>query len=92
MDDQDYFKRGMDFYSKKDPENAIADFTKVIERMPGFPAAYFLRGASYYVKLDFDRAVVDFQRAVELEPDNAEYREKLAMAKYQAAQRISRRL
>ena len=43
---EEYFKSGDSHFDKEEYEEAIADFTKVIELIPKDTNAYFLRGLS----------------------------------------------
>jgi tetratricopeptide (TPR) repeat protein len=46
----------------------IRDFSRVIEKKPGYAAAYVHRGMAYIRKGDYDRAIQDFTKAIELDP------------------------
>lgn len=55
----DYFGRAMDFMMVKDPEKAIADFTRAIELSPKFALAYMGRSYARYMQLQIDTQITD---------------------------------
>ena len=63
-----YTKRGGTFFQIGDYENAINDFTKVIELKPENPTIYFMRGLSKTLvkKEDKDGACLDIKKAIDL--------------------------
>jgi lipoprotein NlpI len=66
-------------------QEAVADFTKVIE-LEGAktPEAYDLRGVSYFKWGDMDKALADFDRYLELRPDVRPYHWKRGICCYYA--------
>jgi len=72
-----FFMRGEVFMEKTEYDNAIADFTKVIqltteeeEDIEGLADAYTSRGNAYLYKEDFDSAIADYSKTIELCPEN----------------------
>ena len=66
----DYWKSGNENFKKNKFQQAIQDFTKVIEIAPEFTDSYHNRGwAKYYVK-DYIGALADFNKQIELTPDS----------------------
>ena len=55
--------RGKAYLQKGDFDNAIADFTKVLEFYPQASDVYKLRGDAYLQKGDFDRSAADYIKA-----------------------------
>ena len=67
-----YERRGYAYLRKGDSDNAIADFTKVLEFYPQASDVYKLRGDAYLQKGDFDRSAADYTKATELKQRNKE--------------------
>jgi tetratricopeptide (TPR) repeat protein len=67
---EDAYKRGNDYYSKKNYDKAIEEFTGAIELVPDKAAYYVQRASAYYQKSDYDRVIADCTRGLQLEPDN----------------------
>jgi hypothetical protein len=61
-----YHRRGTAYASKKDYDQAIADYTKALEIDPKYVSALNDRGLAYTSKGDYERAIADVTRAVEL--------------------------
>jgi tetratricopeptide (TPR) repeat protein len=53
-------------------DNAISDYTKVIETDPKNADAYVLRGDTYYKQGRYDKAISDLTQATEVDPGFAE--------------------
>jgi tetratricopeptide (TPR) repeat protein len=85
MNANDYFVRANEFLAKGDIDHAIVDLTEAIKINPSFAEAYYNRGAAYYNKGNNYEAIADFQKASEIDPYNAEYGEKLTMARGRAS-------
>jgi hypothetical protein len=60
-----YHRRGTAYASKKEYDQAIADYTKALLD-PKYVGAYNDRGLAYTSKGDYERAIADVTRAVEL--------------------------
>jgi tetratricopeptide (TPR) repeat protein len=61
-----YHRRGTAYASKKQYDQAIADYTKALEIDPKYISAYNDRGLAYMSKGNYERAIADVTRAVEL--------------------------
>ena len=69
-----YERRGLCHLKKDDFDSAIADYSRVIERMPDhrdYADVYKNRGLAYFGKGDFDSAIADFTKAIQLYPEYA---------------------
>ena len=78
-----YFRRGMAYStSTGDNDNAIADFTQVIQLDAdnAYPGAYFARGLAYDNKKNYKRAIEDVTKMIELKPNYAEAYNRRGMA------------
>jgi tetratricopeptide (TPR) repeat protein len=64
------FNEGVDCYDAGQYEQAVAAFTRSIERSPGDYEAYVSRGCSYDMLGEVDKALADFDKAVELTRDS----------------------
>jgi tetratricopeptide (TPR) repeat protein len=85
-----YENRGFAHYKNSNFDQAIADYTRVIELNPKHAYAYLERGRVYYNKGNFDQAITDETKAIELNPQYADaYSERggayRAMHKYDQA-------
>ena len=67
-----YNDRGIAFALKGQNDQAILDFTKVLEINSRYPQAYYNRGIVYSNKGQYDRAISDFSKALEINPRLAE--------------------
>ena len=68
MNAEEYSKRGGKYFSERNFDKAIADFSEVIKLEPKNPFAHHKRGLSYTNKKEFDLAITDFTEAIRLEP------------------------
>ena len=57
---------------KNDLDNAIKDFTKVIELASESASVYMARGTAWRLKGDMDNAIKDFTDAIRLQPKSTE--------------------
>jgi len=76
-----YFNLGMEYYDKKDYDQAIGYFSQAIRLKPNEAIFYYLRNFAYFNKGNVDQAIVDLEIAVNLDPENNDYRKTLAAAK-----------
>jgi tetratricopeptide (TPR) repeat protein len=58
-----YHRRGTAYASKKEYDQAIADYTKALEIDPKYISALNDRGLAYTSKGDYERAIADVTRA-----------------------------
>ena len=57
-------------HSDNRPKNPIEEFTKIIERFPGYSEAYEKRGYIHRNNKNYGLAIADFSEAIRLSPDN----------------------
>ena len=69
MNAEEYSKRGDNYFTEKNFERAIEDFSETIKLEPDNPFAYYKRGLSYTNKKEFDLAIADFNAAIKIEPN-----------------------
>lgn len=67
-----YLRRGFCNSVLQNYDDAIADFSVVIERHQDHPFAYISRGSAYNKKEQFQKALADFDKALNLDPTNQE--------------------
>jgi tetratricopeptide (TPR) repeat protein len=65
-DADDFLKRGMAYYARKQYEDAEKDLNKAIELNPNFIDAYYSVGMVYKAENRKDDAIKAFQRAINL--------------------------
>ena len=66
-----YYNRGVTYGAKDNFDQAIQDYSKVIELNPNDAEAYINRGIAYRIKGNFEQAIQDFNESIELKPDYA---------------------
>ncbi len=66
-----HIRRGIAFLEAGDLDNALADFSWVIERTSNNSEAFHYRGRVLGLKAEYDQAVSDLTKALELGPRNA---------------------
>ena len=62
--ENDYFDRGYEKHLQGDLKAAIKDYTKAIEKNPGFAMAYQMRGEVWQRMKVFDKAINDFSMVI----------------------------
>lgn len=62
-----YLNRGVAYFGVNRIDEAIEDFTKAIQLVPGLGAAYHNRGLAYCKKMSPDQAIEDFTKAIQLD-------------------------
>jgi tetratricopeptide (TPR) repeat protein len=60
-----YYQRGVAYYEKGNPDEAISNFNKAIEIDPNTTDAYGFRGVIFREKGNFDQAILDISKAIE---------------------------
>ena len=69
--DRIFYNRGLHYIRKKNYEEAIQDFSKVIARRNDIVQAFYYRGIAYYSTQDFLKAEIDFNHALHLDIKHA---------------------
>jgi len=82
------FNRGVAAYNAGNYDQAIAEFTEAIWRIPNPDSVnaaniYGNRGMAYMNKGDLDRAAEDFEAVLKITPDNADARQLLEMVRFE---------
>ena len=67
-----FFGRGWAHESLQRHDNALRNFSRVIEIKPGFAGAYFGRGWAYEQKGQIDLAIGEYGQAIKAAPDYAD--------------------
>ena len=65
-------------------QQAVADFSQVIELDPNAEDALQRRGEEYFKLAEFDKSVADFERVIELQPQRKPYHWQLGISYYYA--------
>jgi tetratricopeptide (TPR) repeat protein len=83
-----YYRRGNAYYMTGDHHKAINDYNKALKLMPNYPEAYFNRGIAYFNRGrmirsvdDVKNAIADFEAVLRIEPNNAQAKQYLEMAR-----------
>ncbi|WP_292003203.1 hypothetical protein [Chlorobium sp.] len=63
-EENDYFDRGYEKHLQGDLKAAIKDYSKAIEKNPGFAMAYQMRGAAWQRMKVFEKAINDFSMVI----------------------------
>lgn len=70
---QAYFERGVIYHILQQYEEAVSDFTKVIQLNPKDAQVYANRGNTYLALKQSEKALLDHLQAVKLNPDNIDF-------------------
>jgi serine/threonine protein kinase/lipoprotein NlpI len=65
-----YLRSGFSYFDSGQYDNAILNFSKVIELDPKNVKAYVYRGKAYYRVGQYELAISDYSNAIELDPKN----------------------
>lgn len=63
-----YYSRGVAYYTNKEWDKAMADYSRTIEIDPNYTDAYFNRAIYYDNSGQFDKAIADYSRAIAINP------------------------
>lgn len=69
--DRIFYNRGLAYMREKKYEDAIADFSRTVQRSPKVAQAYYNRALSYYALEKYSEAMADLDHAVSLNARNA---------------------
>jgi lipoprotein NlpI len=64
----DYVNRGNAHADRQELDDAILDYSAVLERDPTHAVAFYDRASAYRMKQDYDAAIADYGRAIALNP------------------------
>ncbi len=78
-----YYKRGSDYMTRGEYDQAIVCFDKMVKIKPKFAPAYCNRGTCYYEKGEYEQAILDFTKSLEINPKLVEVHYNRAAAYYQ---------
>jgi len=73
-----YYTRGLTFDSEGKDTLAVGAYSEAINNMPKFPKAIKRRGYASLEAGDYDQAIKDFEEMKELEPEEPQWKERLA--------------
>ncbi|MDD5613822.1 MAG: tetratricopeptide repeat protein [Candidatus Omnitrophica bacterium] len=69
---REIFERAVEYHNQNSFDEAIAEFSKVIDVDPEYSEAYYNRGLVYAKKGDYEQAIIDFTSAIGIEFDYAD--------------------
>jgi tetratricopeptide (TPR) repeat protein len=78
-----FYKRGIQFFEKKEFKKAETDFRHSIEINPNFADAHFMLGMALAKQGLHSPALWHFSKCIEIAPENMEAKQKLAEAFYE---------
>ncbi len=67
---ENYYLRGVIYFEKNEPFNAIPDCTQAIRLKPDHADSYLTRGYSYETLNEYDKAISDYGETIRLRPDD----------------------
>ena len=74
LDFDDVYKARGDVYIKlAQYDNAIADYSKIVELKPDKADSYYDRGKIYVQTKNYKKAIADFDKAIEMDPENIKF-------------------
>ncbi|MCK9604312.1 MAG: tetratricopeptide repeat protein [Candidatus Omnitrophica bacterium] len=82
-------EKGVEFGKRGMYEEAIVEFTRIINAEPNNANAYVNRGLAYRMKGEIDQAISDYDKAIEISPDSSNLYNVRAIA-YFSKQNYSR--
>ena len=68
---EDFLKKGLEKYEKKDYKGAIDDYNQAIRFKPDDAFAYINRGIAHFASGDNKAAIDDYNQAIRFKPDDA---------------------
>jgi tetratricopeptide (TPR) repeat protein len=68
-----YLSRGAAHLKLKESDEAVSDFSRVVDLDGKNARAFYYRGMAYAQRKDYDKAVDDFTRAIELKPNEGSF-------------------
>lgn len=77
-----FYNKGIDFYSKKDYENAIKNFHSALEQKEIKPQVYYNLALTYQSMKNYDKAIVTYNKFLELNPQDYDGLYNLALVYY----------
>lgn len=77
-----FYNKGIDFYSKKDYENAIKNFHTALAQKEIKPQVYYNLALTHQSMKDYDRAIVTYNKFLELNPNDYDGLYNLALVYY----------
>jgi len=69
---EEIFIKATKYFKNKKYDEAIVEFSKVIQINPNRAEAYYCRGFAYAQKRNPGQAIADYTKAIEINPDYAE--------------------
>ncbi len=67
---EDLMKKGEEFIDKKDDEQAIMCFRKLVERYPNNFRVWYMMGRSYINLEDYDEGIICLEKACSIDPNH----------------------
>ena len=68
----DYYNRGIDYYSQREYEKALTLFNEAIQLNPKFVYAYYGRGDVYREQRKYEKAITEYNKVIEVNSEFAD--------------------
>jgi tetratricopeptide (TPR) repeat protein len=77
---EDFFKKGKEFSTLNNNDDAISNYSKAIKLDPKMVKAYNNRGVAYVGRNQYEQAIDDFTKVIELDPKHGKAYNNRAIA------------
>ena len=83
-----FVTKGAAYQKLKDPERALANYSKALEINNKNPNVFVYRGYLYYKKDEYKKAIEDFERVMDLDPNNHYAQYNIGMSEFKLGNKL----